>query len=81
MPTVRFAPADKEIDVAEGTLILEAAQACGVNINVPCGGQGRCGRCAVIVEDGADGQAFGGVPPCGCPRPISPRATRWPASP
>lgn len=56
MPTVRFAPADNGIDVAEGTLILEAAQACGVNINVPCGGQGRCGRCAVVVENGGGAQ-------------------------
>jgi uncharacterized 2Fe-2S/4Fe-4S cluster protein (DUF4445 family) len=52
MPKVRFAPADREVEVPEGTLILEAAQACGVNINVPCGGQGRCGRCAVVVTDG-----------------------------
>jgi len=31
---------------------LEAIQAAGLNVNIPCGGQGRCGRCAVIVNEG-----------------------------
>ncbi len=52
MPKVQFAPAGREIEAVEGWTILEAAQACGVEINIPCGGQGRCGRCAVIVADG-----------------------------
>lgn len=52
MPKVRFAPAGREVEAAEGWTILEAARACGVEINIPCGGQGRCGRCAVIVADG-----------------------------
>ncbi len=52
MPKVQFAPAGRAIEAAEGWTILEAAQACGVEINVPCGGQGRCGRCAVVVADG-----------------------------
>ncbi|HSN73809.1 MAG TPA: 2Fe-2S iron-sulfur cluster-binding protein, partial [Anaerolineae bacterium] len=52
MPRVRFAPAGREIEAAKGWTILEAAQACGVEINIPCGGQGRCGRCAVVVEGG-----------------------------
>jgi uncharacterized 2Fe-2S/4Fe-4S cluster protein (DUF4445 family) len=52
MPKVQFAPPGREIEAAEGWTILEAAQACGVEINIPCGGQGRCGRCAVIVADG-----------------------------
>jgi uncharacterized 2Fe-2S/4Fe-4S cluster protein (DUF4445 family) len=52
MPKVRFAPAGRDIEAAEGWTILEAAQACGVEINIPCGGQGRCGRCAVVIEDG-----------------------------
>jgi uncharacterized 2Fe-2S/4Fe-4S cluster protein (DUF4445 family) len=33
-------------------LLGEAAQEAGVDIQMPCGGQGRCGRCAVIVEEG-----------------------------
>jgi len=49
---VRFLPADREVEVSTGTLLSDAAQEVGVDINMPCGGQGRCGRCAVIVEEG-----------------------------
>ena len=35
-----------------GKLLSEAALQAGVDLNMPCGGQGRCGRCAVIVPDG-----------------------------
>ncbi len=49
---VHFAPTDKTVEVKHGDLILEAAQAAGIEINVPCGGQGRCGRCAVVVQKG-----------------------------
>jgi len=55
---VRFLPADgdergpREVEVPTGTLLSDAAQEAGVDINMPCGGQGRCGRCAVIVEEG-----------------------------
>ena len=40
------------VQVPVGTLVLEAAQQAGLDLNVPCGGQGRCGRCAVVVEEG-----------------------------
>ncbi len=36
-----------------GTLVIEAAQLAGVEIQQPCGGQGRCGRCAVQVTEGS----------------------------
>ena len=49
---VSFKPQDREVEVAEGTLISEAAAKAGIDLNMPCGGQGRCGRCAVIVEQG-----------------------------
>jgi len=39
--------------VTAGTLLSEAARQAGIDILMPCGGQGRCGRCAVIVEQGA----------------------------
>ncbi|GAB4453997.1 MAG: ASKHA domain-containing protein [Anaerolineae bacterium] len=35
-----------------GALLSEAAALAGVDLNQPCGGQGRCGRCAVRVLDG-----------------------------
>jgi uncharacterized 2Fe-2S/4Fe-4S cluster protein (DUF4445 family) len=49
---VKFLPADREVEVSIGTLLGDAAQEVGVDVNMPCGGQGRCGRCAVIVEEG-----------------------------
>jgi uncharacterized 2Fe-2S/4Fe-4S cluster protein (DUF4445 family) len=35
-----------------GTLLSDAARQAGVEIGQPCGGQGRCGRCAVQVTAG-----------------------------
>jgi uncharacterized 2Fe-2S/4Fe-4S cluster protein (DUF4445 family) len=49
---VTLLPADETIDVPTGTLISEAIQNTGLDIAQPCGGQGRCGRCAVLVESG-----------------------------
>jgi uncharacterized 2Fe-2S/4Fe-4S cluster protein (DUF4445 family) len=49
---VRFEPGTESVQVPVGTLVLEAAQQAGLDLNVPCGGQGRCGRCAVVVEGG-----------------------------
>ncbi|HID89018.1 MAG TPA: DUF4445 domain-containing protein, partial [Anaerolineae bacterium] len=40
------------MEVPVGTLLSEAARQAGVDILMPCGGQGRCGRCAVVVEEG-----------------------------
>jgi uncharacterized 2Fe-2S/4Fe-4S cluster protein (DUF4445 family) len=53
MPRIVFHPGGVEIAVPAGTLIQEAARQAGVEIGMPCGGQGRCGRCAVVVESGA----------------------------
>ncbi len=38
--------------VPTGTLLTEAARVAGVEIVQPCGGQGRCGRCAVHITKG-----------------------------
>jgi len=50
--TVTFEPHGTEVDVPRGTLISDAASKAGLDLNMPCGGQGRCGRCAVIAEAG-----------------------------
>jgi uncharacterized 2Fe-2S/4Fe-4S cluster protein (DUF4445 family) len=36
--------------VPTGTLISEAIQGASLDLIQPCGGQGRCGRCAVILD-------------------------------
>jgi uncharacterized 2Fe-2S/4Fe-4S cluster protein (DUF4445 family) len=41
------------VEVPAGTLLSEAAQQAEIDLQLPCGGQGRCGRCAVIVEEGS----------------------------
>jgi uncharacterized 2Fe-2S/4Fe-4S cluster protein (DUF4445 family) len=45
-------PSHPPVHVPTGTLLTEAARQAGVDITQPCGGQGRCGRCAVLVQDG-----------------------------
>lgn len=50
--TVTFDVAPHPITVPTGTLLVEAARLAGVEIAQPCGGQGRCGRCAVQVTSG-----------------------------
>lgn len=51
---ITLLPSQETLDVLTGTLITEAIQEAGLEIVQPCGGQGRCGRCAVILEgDGA----------------------------
>ncbi|MEJ5223631.1 MAG: 2Fe-2S iron-sulfur cluster binding domain-containing protein, partial [Anaerolineales bacterium] len=53
--TVTFATSGGQtvtVSVPTGALISDAAHAAGVEIGQPCGGQGRCGRCAVQVLAG-----------------------------
>ena len=52
MRTVTFIPGYRKIEVEQGSTILDAAQRAGLNINVVCGGQGKCGKCIVYVQSG-----------------------------
>jgi uncharacterized 2Fe-2S/4Fe-4S cluster protein (DUF4445 family) len=47
---VRVSPSGRTVEVPTGTLLIEAASQAGETLLQPCGGQGRCGRCAVRVE-------------------------------
>lgn len=49
---VTFNHQAEPVVVKSGTLITEAAKLAGIEINQPCGGQGRCGRCVVQVTEG-----------------------------
>ncbi len=40
------------VNVPSGTLVSDAAHLANLEIGQPCGGQGRCGRCAVQVRAG-----------------------------
>lgn len=47
---VTLLPSKQSLEVPTGTLISEAIQKAGLEFVQPCGGQGRCGRCAVIID-------------------------------
>jgi uncharacterized 2Fe-2S/4Fe-4S cluster protein (DUF4445 family) len=49
---VVFTPSGKRGEFADGTSLLEAARALGVDLDSVCGGRGICGRCQVDVAEG-----------------------------
>jgi uncharacterized 2Fe-2S/4Fe-4S cluster protein (DUF4445 family) len=52
---INFKAADgknSRVSVPTGILLAEAAQHAKMEIGQPCGGQGRCGRCAVQITSG-----------------------------
>jgi uncharacterized 2Fe-2S/4Fe-4S cluster protein (DUF4445 family) len=50
---VRLEPAGQTVRVPAGTLLEDAISEAGLRVALPCGGQGRCGRCAVEVREGS----------------------------
>ncbi len=50
---ISFQPHNISIDVPEGETILRGALEAGVHINASCGGEGVCGKCRVIIENGS----------------------------
>ncbi len=57
---VTFQPEGREVLVLEGTAIVEAAGQAGITLNTPCGGQGTCGKCRVIVHGDAPAPCVAG---------------------
>jgi uncharacterized 2Fe-2S/4Fe-4S cluster protein (DUF4445 family) len=47
---ITFLPTNAAVEVPTGALISEAIRKAGLDVSQPCGGQGRCGRCAVILQ-------------------------------
>ena len=50
---VCFEPQGRTVYVLKRTKILEAASNAGITLDVPCGGQGTCGKCRVRVTRNA----------------------------
>ncbi len=50
--TVRFEPSGLKTEVAERTVLLQAAHKVGLYLTSICGGDGYCGKCKVIINDG-----------------------------
>jgi len=49
---VTFQPYNITIEVEDGENLLRVALNAGVHINASCGGEGVCGKCRVILEEG-----------------------------
>jgi uncharacterized 2Fe-2S/4Fe-4S cluster protein (DUF4445 family) len=49
---ITLKPSGNRIEIVPGTLLSDAIEEAGLELNLPCGGQGRCGRCKVVVEEG-----------------------------
>ena len=49
---IHFDTHSDPVMVPTGTLLVEAARKAEIDLQQPCGGQGRCGRCVVQVNNG-----------------------------
>jgi len=49
---VTFQPHGAVIAVEDGEILIRAAMEAGVHINASCGGEGVCGKCRVLLEEG-----------------------------
>ncbi len=51
--TIRFLPYETTIQVQDGETVIRAALEAGVHVNASCGGEGVCGKCRVLIEEGS----------------------------
>ncbi len=50
--TITVYPEKKKVAASEGDVLLHALKEAGIRLPSPCGGQGTCGKCRVIVKGG-----------------------------
>ena len=50
---VVFQPSGRRSMVLEGRTLLQASRELGADIEAPCGGAGKCGKCKVKIEEGS----------------------------
>ncbi len=50
---VIFQPSGRTALVLPGTRLMEAAALAGIDLDMPCGGEGTCGKCRLVVCEGA----------------------------
>ena len=51
---LRLHPSGKTIRADQGVPMMEALANAGIILDAPCGGEGVCGKCRVIVREGAE---------------------------
>ncbi len=51
---IRFEPSGQSIEVAVGTLLLDAVEQAGLPLARACGAEGLCGRCGVVLQEGGE---------------------------
>ncbi len=51
--SIKLHPSGKTIPTVPGVPLLEALAEAGVVLDAPCGGEGLCGKCRVLVHEGA----------------------------
>jgi uncharacterized 2Fe-2S/4Fe-4S cluster protein (DUF4445 family) len=49
---IDFEPSGLKTEVPAGTILLEAARKAGIYLSSICGGDGYCGKCKVIIDEG-----------------------------
>lgn len=49
---LRLLPQERQLSVACGSRFLDAVLDAGISLDLPCGGEGVCGKCRVIVLEG-----------------------------
>jgi len=52
MPTMTIMPLNRAVEASEGTTILQAVLAAGIETPHKCGGEAKCGTCHIFVHDG-----------------------------
>ena len=50
---VTFRPSGKTVHVPAGARLMDAAVQAGLTLDMPCGGEGTCGKCRLVVHEGA----------------------------
>jgi ferredoxin, 2Fe-2S len=55
MPNMTIKPANKTVDAATGSTILQSLIAAGINLATKCGGKAQCGLCHIFVHEGRKG--------------------------
>ncbi len=64
MPTIEFLPSGTTLEAPRGTPLVSAARRAGVDLELPCGGDGSCGRCIVRTSGGrVETESLGRIPP------------------